>query len=158
MILLAREALQHADHGMDLHRAHHLPQRDAGHHQHQQAGGPLVGSGRSQTGYTRKAGFNIVATAKDGDRRLIVVVLGSPQSRIRDAFATAKFIEYLVARPATQFDTVEPDELWIPGVEIHPAEQVDPAELTATGVRRWTRRVHRPCNRLHHLIRRVKSP
>jgi len=97
--------------------------------------GRLPGVDGLKTGYTRKAGFNIVATAKDADRRLIVVVLGSPESRVRDAFATAKFIEHLLARPATQVDTVEPDELWpdSPGVEVHPSEQVDPVELTATG-------------------------
>ena len=48
-----------------------------------------------KTGYTRKAGFNIVATGGNGDRRLIVVVLGSPESKIRDRFAADKFREYL---------------------------------------------------------------
>jgi D-alanyl-D-alanine carboxypeptidase (penicillin-binding protein 5/6) len=97
--------------------------------------GRLPGVDGLKTGYTRKAGFNIVATGKDGDRRLIVVVLGSPESRIRDAFATAKFIAHLLARPATQADAVAPDELWPepPGVEVPPAEQVDPVELTASG-------------------------
>ena len=48
-----------------------------------------------KTGYTRRAGFNIVATGKRGDNRLIVVVLGSPASKIRDRFAMEKFREYL---------------------------------------------------------------
>jgi D-alanyl-D-alanine carboxypeptidase (penicillin-binding protein 5/6) len=48
-----------------------------------------------KTGYTRRAGFNIVATGKRGDKRLIVVVLGSPESKIRDYFAMVKFREYL---------------------------------------------------------------
>jgi D-alanyl-D-alanine carboxypeptidase (penicillin-binding protein 5/6) len=48
-----------------------------------------------KTGYTRKAGFNIVATGGSGDRRLIVVVLGSPESKIRDRFAMEKFREHL---------------------------------------------------------------
>ena len=48
-----------------------------------------------KTGYTRRAGFNIVATGKRGDKRLIVVVLGSPESKIRDHFAMEKFREYL---------------------------------------------------------------
>lgn len=48
-----------------------------------------------KTGYTRKAGFNIVATGATGDRRLIVVVLGSPESKIRDRFAIQKFREHL---------------------------------------------------------------
>jgi len=37
-----------------------------------------------KTGYYKKSGYNIVATAKKGDLRLIVVVLGSPTARIRD--------------------------------------------------------------------------
>ncbi len=48
-----------------------------------------------KTGYTRKAGFNIVATGANGERRLIVVVLGSPESKLRDRFAAEKFREYL---------------------------------------------------------------
>ncbi len=48
-----------------------------------------------KTGYTRKAGFNIVATGGNGERRLIVVVLGSPESKIRDRFAADKLMEYL---------------------------------------------------------------
>ncbi len=48
-----------------------------------------------KTGYTRRAGFNIVATGASGERRLIVVVLGSPESKIRDRFAAEKFREYL---------------------------------------------------------------
>lgn len=49
-----------------------------------------------KTGYYRKAGFNIVATGKNGDKRVIVVVLGSPQSKVRDRFAMQKFREYLI--------------------------------------------------------------
>ncbi|MCU0539906.1 MAG: D-alanyl-D-alanine carboxypeptidase [Desulfobacterales bacterium] len=48
-----------------------------------------------KTGYTRRAGFNLVATGASGERRLIVVVLGSPESKIRDRFAAEKFREYL---------------------------------------------------------------
>lgn len=48
-----------------------------------------------KTGYTRRAGFNLVATGASGERRLIVVVLGSPESKIRDRFAADKFREYL---------------------------------------------------------------
>jgi D-alanyl-D-alanine carboxypeptidase (penicillin-binding protein 5/6) len=97
--------------------------------------GRLAGVDGLKTGYTRKAGFNIVATVKDGDRRLIVVVLGSPASRIRDAFASAKLIEYLLAQPATPVPALGADGLWLdaPGVEVQPSQQVDPVELTATG-------------------------
>lgn len=47
-----------------------------------------------KTGYYRRAGHNIVATAKKRNLRLIVIVLGSPTARIRDAFVMQKFKEY----------------------------------------------------------------
>jgi D-alanyl-D-alanine carboxypeptidase (penicillin-binding protein 5/6) len=97
--------------------------------------GRVPGVDGLKTGYTRKAGFNIVATGKDGERRLIVVILGSPESRIRDAFATAKFIEHLLAQPAAEPAAAELDgpEPYAPGLEVRPAEPEDPVELTATG-------------------------
>jgi D-alanyl-D-alanine carboxypeptidase (penicillin-binding protein 5/6) len=49
-----------------------------------------------KTGFTRAAGFNIVATGKNEDRRIIVVVLGSPTNKIRDHVAMTKFQEYLI--------------------------------------------------------------
>ncbi len=42
-----------------------------------------------KTGFTCSAGFNIVAAARRGDRRLITVVLGAPSSGARTAMATA---------------------------------------------------------------------
>jgi len=44
-----------------------------------------------KTGYYRETGFNVVATAKKGDLRFIVVVLGSPSAKIRDNVAIEKF-------------------------------------------------------------------
>lgn len=67
--------------------------------------GRLPGVDGLKTGYTRRAGFNIVATGKNGGRRLIVVVLGSPESRVRDAFAIEKFREYLQVYPAARLET-----------------------------------------------------
>jgi serine-type D-Ala-D-Ala carboxypeptidase (penicillin-binding protein 5/6) len=69
--------------------------------------GRVPGVDGLKTGYTRKAGFNIVATAKTGDRRLIVVVLGSPESRIRNGFAADKFREHLQVQPAEPAEPVE---------------------------------------------------
>jgi D-alanyl-D-alanine carboxypeptidase (penicillin-binding protein 5/6) len=48
-----------------------------------------------KTGYYRRAGHNIVATAKKGDSRLVVIVLGSPTAGIRDAFVKQKINQYL---------------------------------------------------------------
>ena len=47
-----------------------------------------------KTGYYRSSGFNVVATAKKGDLRFIVVVMGSPSGKARDSFAMEKFRKY----------------------------------------------------------------
>ena len=48
-----------------------------------------------KTGFYRKSGYNIVATARKGDFRLIVVVMGSPTHRIRDDVVEEKVKKYL---------------------------------------------------------------
>jgi D-alanyl-D-alanine carboxypeptidase (penicillin-binding protein 5/6) len=47
-----------------------------------------------KTGYYRKAGYNVVATAKKGGLRLIVVVMGSSSAKLRDQIAEEKLKEY----------------------------------------------------------------
>jgi len=47
-----------------------------------------------KTGYFRMAGYSVAATAKKGELRLIVVVLGSPRARERDSLAVGKFKKY----------------------------------------------------------------
>jgi len=44
-----------------------------------------------KTGYYRETGFNIVATGKKDNLRLIVVVLGSPSAKVRDDVVMEKF-------------------------------------------------------------------
>jgi D-alanyl-D-alanine carboxypeptidase (penicillin-binding protein 5/6) len=73
-------------------------------HNHNKLLGVVPGVDGLKTGYTRRAGFNIVATGRNGDRRLIVVVLGSPESRVRNAFATEKFREHLIVMPVAAPD------------------------------------------------------
>lgn len=48
-----------------------------------------------KTGYYRKSGYNIVVTAKKGDFRLIVVVMGSPAAKVRDDVVEEKVKKYL---------------------------------------------------------------
>jgi D-alanyl-D-alanine carboxypeptidase (penicillin-binding protein 5/6) len=48
-----------------------------------------------KTGYYRKSGYNIVATAKKGDFRLIVVVMGSSTLKTRDDVVEEKVKTYL---------------------------------------------------------------
>jgi D-alanyl-D-alanine carboxypeptidase (penicillin-binding protein 5/6) len=64
-------------------------------HNHNRLLGVVPGVDGLKTGFTRRAGYNIVATGTSGERRLIVVVLGSPESKVRNAFAAEKFREYL---------------------------------------------------------------
>jgi D-alanyl-D-alanine carboxypeptidase len=53
--------------------------------------GRYPGADGMKTGFTCAAGFNVVASATHGGRRLIVVVLGSPTPRERTAKAVALF-------------------------------------------------------------------
>jgi D-alanyl-D-alanine carboxypeptidase (penicillin-binding protein 5/6) len=64
-----------------------------------------------KTGYYRSTGYNVVATAKKGDIRFIVVVMGSPTARGRDNLALEKlkkyFGEYAVISIAKKGDQVD---------------------------------------------------
>ena len=53
--------------------------------------GHYPGADGMKTGFTCAAGFNVVASATHGGRRLIAVVLGSPSARERTAQAAALF-------------------------------------------------------------------
>jgi serine-type D-Ala-D-Ala carboxypeptidase (penicillin-binding protein 5/6) len=55
--------------------------------------GHFQGCDGLKTGFTFKAGFNLTATAKRGDLRLIAVVLGAPSNRERFAQA-ARFLRW----------------------------------------------------------------
>ena len=108
MIRLAREALRHpqilewTSIAQTTFRSGTLPISNKN-----KLVGRVPGVDGLKTGYTRRAGFNIVATAKTGDRRLIVVVLGSPESRIRNGFAADKFREHLLVQPTEPEEPVE---------------------------------------------------
>jgi D-alanyl-D-alanine carboxypeptidase (penicillin-binding protein 5/6) len=108
MIRLAREALQHPQ-ILEWTSIEHTTFRSGtlAISNKNKLVGRVPGVDGLKTGYTRKAGFNIVATAKTGDRRLIVVVLGSPESRIRNEFAADKFREHLRVQPAAPIESVE---------------------------------------------------
>jgi D-alanyl-D-alanine carboxypeptidase (penicillin-binding protein 5/6) len=72
--------------------------------------GVVPGVDGLKTGFTRRAGYNIVATGTSGERRLIVIVLGSPESRVRNAFAAEKFREHLLLAPGPAPDGVSRSE------------------------------------------------
>lgn len=66
-----------------------------------------------KTGFYRACGFNIVATAKKGELRFIVVVMGSPTGKIRDTVAMEKlrkyFAEYTVQPLVKKGEQVDKD-------------------------------------------------
>jgi D-alanyl-D-alanine carboxypeptidase (penicillin-binding protein 5/6) len=57
----------------------------------------MAGVDGLKTGYYSEAGYNVVATAKKDDLRLIVVVMGSPTHEIRDRLAIEKFKTYFAS-------------------------------------------------------------
>jgi D-alanyl-D-alanine carboxypeptidase (penicillin-binding protein 5/6) len=63
--------------------------------------GKVAGVDGLKTGYTKGAGYCLAATAERNDRRLIVVVMGSPDSKTRDL----KTIELIERGFATQLAT-----------------------------------------------------
>jgi serine-type D-Ala-D-Ala carboxypeptidase (penicillin-binding protein 5/6) len=59
--------------------------------------GKMAGLDGLKTGYYVEAGYNVVATAKKDDLRLIVVVMGSPTHEMRDRLALEKFKTYFAS-------------------------------------------------------------
>jgi len=57
--------------------------------------GRVKGVDGIKTGYTKASGFNIVSSAKRGNREIVAVVLGGETGRDRDARATALIEKYL---------------------------------------------------------------
>ena len=55
-----------------------------------------------KTGYYRAAGFNLVSTAKRGERRLIGVVMGSPNVKWR-----SRITSYLLDKGFNEYQTTE---------------------------------------------------
>jgi serine-type D-Ala-D-Ala carboxypeptidase (penicillin-binding protein 5/6) len=72
-----------------------------------------------KTGYYTSAGFNVVATAKKGELRFVVVVMGSPSAKARDGLAVEKFkkffAEYTVLNLAKKGEQVEKDVVLVDG-------------------------------------------
>ncbi|HME42641.1 MAG TPA: D-alanyl-D-alanine carboxypeptidase family protein [Syntrophorhabdales bacterium] len=64
-----------------------------------------------KTGYYRSTGFNITVTAKKGNLRLIVVVMGSSTGKLRDEFALGRlktyFSQYVVTPLVKKGDPVD---------------------------------------------------
>jgi D-alanyl-D-alanine carboxypeptidase len=71
--------------------------------------GRYPGADGMKTGFTCPAGFNVVASANHGGRRLIVVVLGSPTPRLRNQEAADLFDRGFAMGPGTEsLDSLPP--------------------------------------------------
>ncbi|MHB8732313.1 MAG: D-alanyl-D-alanine carboxypeptidase family protein [bacterium] len=74
-----------------------------------------------KTGHTEESGYSIVATARDGDLRLIAVVLGAPtvprRTALVEGMLTTGFAHYTVV--AVPWQTVVPASLRIYGGSLH---------------------------------------
>ena len=109
--------------------------------------GKVAGVDGLKTGYTKGAGYCLAATAERNDRRLIVVVMGSPDSKTRDlktielierGFATQPASVAVVKAEATagtppalapEAPTIKPDKS--PALAARP-EPVERAEQSST--------------------------
>ena len=75
------------------------------HRNHNHLLGQYEGADGVKTGYIRASGFNLVASSKRGDTRLIGVVLGGKTARSRDK-AMEKLLDRTFARLDTQTDVM----------------------------------------------------
>jgi serine-type D-Ala-D-Ala carboxypeptidase (penicillin-binding protein 5/6) len=83
--------------------------------------GRMSGVDGLKTGYYRKAGYNVVVTAKRGGLRLIAVVMGGVDARTRDRIAEEKlkagFAAYEMANVVNKGDVIE-KEIMVPNGEL----------------------------------------
>ncbi len=81
--------------------------------------GKFPGTDGLKTGFYSQAGFNIVATAKRGDMRFIVVVMGSPSGKVRDMSAMEKlqkaFAQYKMISVVKKGEVIERDVFLVDG-------------------------------------------
>jgi D-alanyl-D-alanine carboxypeptidase (penicillin-binding protein 5/6) len=96
LVLLARDLLNYPK-LLEWTAVRSEPFRDGAFimHNHNKIIAKLPGTDGFKTGFYSKAGFNVVATAQKDGLRLIVVVLGGPSAKIRDAVAIEKFKKYM---------------------------------------------------------------
>lgn len=90
----------------------------------------FVGCDGFKTGYFRAAGFSIVATAKRNGVRLIVVVLGSLDRKVRDAKATellTRGFSKVPARPEAEIARKPVAKQPAPVVQVEEPEQAAPS-------------------------------
>ena len=81
--------------------------------------GKFPGTDGLKTGYYSQTGFNVVATAKRGDMRFIVVVMGSPSGKARDTATMEKlqkaFAQYKMIGIVKKGEVIEQDVFLVDG-------------------------------------------
>lgn len=92
-----------------------------------------------KTGFHSQGGWSIAVTSKRDDERVVVVVLGSPDKKTRDAATTklldqafTKLAEIRAAEPVPEPVVVPPVSVAVPAVQV--AEMVEPAPKHRMGM------------------------
>ena len=92
MLILACEYLQRFPEALDIHSQQYFTYRDITQHNRNVLLARYPNADGLKTGWVRKAGYHIVATAKRGETRLIAVVMGAKTPAIR-ARETEKLLD-----------------------------------------------------------------
>jgi D-alanyl-D-alanine carboxypeptidase (penicillin-binding protein 5/6) len=97
MAILAREYLRRFPEALELHSQQEFTYRDITHHNRNVLLTSYPNADGIKTGWVRKAGYHLAATAKRGDTRLIAVVMGAKNPDIR-ARETVRLLDEGFAR------------------------------------------------------------
>ncbi len=92
MAILAREYLRRFPEALELHSQQYFTYRAITHHNRNVLLSLYPDADGLKTGWVRKAGYHLVATAKRGETRLIAVVMGAKTPAIR-ARETARLLD-----------------------------------------------------------------
>ena len=92
--------------------------------------GRITGVDGIKTGFTNASGFNLVASAAQGDRRIVAVVMGGASARSRDAQVAGLIQKYLPRATTRDQGPViaarTPGGIVVPGKAVLPAPSVAP--------------------------------
>jgi D-alanyl-D-alanine carboxypeptidase len=83
ILTLARAYLQHFPESLSIHSQQYYTYRQITHHNRNTLLSRYPNTDGLKTGWVRKAGYHLVATAKRGNTRLIAVVMGAKNPKIR---------------------------------------------------------------------------
>ena len=93
IFILSREYLNHFPEALNLHSMQYFTYHSVIHHNQNSLLWDYPDVDGLKTGFIRVAGFHIVATAKRGNKRLIAVVMGAKNKKIR-SIQTKEILDY----------------------------------------------------------------